>query len=47
MKLALIYDTSGQSSYYVKDGVAYDYKNNEPYNHVHSVTPSLYMAGWM
>ena len=46
MKLGFIYDCAGQLSFYVKNGVAYDYKSNQPYTHVHSVSPSLYMAGW-
>jgi hypothetical protein len=46
MKLALIYDACQQKSFYVKNGVAYDYENKNPYSHVHSVSPSLHMAGW-
>ena len=46
MKLGFIYDACAQISFYVKDGVSYDYKTNQPYTHVHSVSPSLHMAGW-
>ena len=46
MKLGFIYDACMQKSFYVKNGMSYDYENNEPYNHVHSVSPSLHMAGW-
>jgi len=46
MKLGLIYDACVQKSFYVKNGMSYDYENNKPYNHIHSVSPSLHMAGW-
>ena len=46
MKLALIYDACVPVSFYVKNGISYDYQNNKPYSHLHSVSPSLHMAGW-
>ena len=45
MKLAYIYDCCVQNSYYIEDGVAYDYISNKPYMHIHSITPSLYIGG--
>ena len=46
MKLGFIYDACQQKSFYVKNGVSYDYESKKPYSHVHSVSPSLHMAGW-
>ena len=46
MKLAYIYDCSTQNSYYVKNQVSYDFIENKPYIHQHSITPSLHVTGW-
>jgi len=46
MKLAYIYDCSTQNSYYVKDKISYDFIDNKPYFHQHSITPDLHVTGW-
>jgi hypothetical protein len=46
MKLAYIYDCSTQNSYYVKNQTSYDFVENKPYIHQHSITPSLHVTGW-
>ncbi len=46
MKLAYIYDCSTQNSYYVKNQTSYDFIENKPYIHQHSITPSLHVTGW-
>jgi len=46
MKIAYIYDCSTQNSYYVKNQTSYDFVENKPYIHQHSITPSLHVTGW-
>ena len=46
MKLGYIFDCSIQDSFYVKDGISYDFYKNEPYVHNHSVTSNLHVTGW-
>jgi hypothetical protein len=46
MKLAYIYDCSTQNSYYVKDGISYDFIENRPYIHQHSISSALHVTGW-
>ena len=46
MKLAYIYDCSTQNSYYVKDGISYDFIENKPYIHQHSISSALHVTGW-
>jgi hypothetical protein len=46
MKLAYILDVAGVKSFYVKNGEAYTFKDDKPYTFHHSVSPSLFMAGW-
>ena len=43
MKVGLFWDSAiNINSYYVKNGVAYDYSKNEPYLYHHSVSPQCY-----
>jgi len=46
MKLAYVVDACAQDSFYVKDGVAYDFVKNEPYAHNRSINPSLTISSW-
>ena len=46
LKFGFIYDACAQISFYMKDGMSYDYQTNKPYTHIHAVSPSLHMAGW-
>tara|TARA_B100000214_G_C23965042_1_gene627277 strand:- start:594 stop:1616 length:1023 start_codon:yes stop_codon:yes gene_type:complete len=46
MKLAYVVDACAQDSFYVKDGVAYDFVNNKPYAHNRSINPSLTISSW-
>ena len=46
MKLGYIFDCSVQDSFYVKDGISYDFYKNEPYVHNHSVSSNLHVTGW-
>ena len=45
MKVGLFWDSAiNINSYYVKNGVAYDYSKNEPYIYHHSMSPECYPA---
>ena len=46
MKLAYVVDACAQDSFYVKDGVAYDFVNNKPYAHNRSINPGLTISSW-
>tara|TARA_R110000850_G_scaffold194824_2_gene321331 strand:+ start:309 stop:1304 length:996 start_codon:yes stop_codon:yes gene_type:complete len=45
MKIGLFWDQAIRiKSYYVKDGTAYDFENNQPYSYHHSITPQCFSA---
>ena len=46
MKLALMYDCCVQDSFYIKDKVAYTFKDNKPYTHIHAISPELQVMAW-
>ena len=46
MKFAYIYDCCVQNSFYIENGIAYEYASKKPYMHIHAITPSLHNAGW-
>ena len=46
MRLGYIFDCSIQDSFYVKDGISYDFIEHKPYAHLHSISPSLHTMGW-
>ena len=46
MKLAYVVDSCAQNSFYVKDGVGYDFIKHKPYAHNRSINPSLTISSW-
>jgi len=46
VKFAYIYDCCVQNSFYIENGIAYEYASKKPYMHIHAITPSLHNAGW-